>query len=566
MQKYTLFFLTLTILIFPSISIAKEHIIKFNSDITLNHDSSINIIETIKYDFSVQDKHGIYRTIPIKYKTDIGTNRSIKISDISVTDEMGKEYNFTKSKSGKNLKIKIGDANKTITGIHTYEISYTVLDAINYFNDYDEFYWNITGNDWNLPIDSITSMIHSSGIQKIECYKGIENSKETCDKKTFNKTYANFLDSNLSLNEGMTIVVGVSKGIIKEKNFIEKIWSFLLDNSFKLLLPIIVIIGLFTHWWRFGRDPKNNKSIIPMWEIPDNLRPGELGIIIDETFDSEDFSSIIIDLAVRGYITIKQINTKILFLKSSDYELTLLKNNSSIYSDNSLEQYEQDFLMAFFGNQKKVLISSKKQKFSREYKKLTSQVYKKITGNYFIKNPEKVASNYVIFGIIFIISLNIIGGMTDNFILILIGWIGGMFIIIGYGKLMIKRTKKGSDIKYQIEGLRMYLKTAEKRKLDLLNTPKKNAEHFEKMLPYAIALGVTKEWGEQFDDLIQKEPEWYNGGTNNFNAASFGSAMQGFSTSTSTGLSSTTSASSGGSGFSGGGSGGGFGGGGGGSW
>ncbi len=553
------------IIFLPYYSYAQERIIKFDVDITMNPNSNIDITETIKYDFSIQKKHGIYRTIPVKYKTDLGLRRNLKIKNISVVDEMGNSYNFKKINDGNNIKIRIGDADKTITGTHTYEISYTILGAINYFDNHDELYWNITGNNWDLPIDSVSAMIHSSGIEKIECYKGTENSKETCNKKFFNETYADFKDLDFSPNEGMTIVVGISKGIIQEMTTIEKILQFLLNNSLELLFPIVTIIALFTHWWKFGRDFKSDKSIVPTWEIPNNLRPGELGIIIDETFDSEDFSSIVIDLAVRGYITIKQINTSVLFLKSSDYELTLLKNNSDIYSDNSLEQYERDFLVAFFGSQKKVLISSKKQKFSKTYQKLTSQVYEKISGNYFTKNPKKVALKYGFYGIIFIVFISIIGSIFNNLILIITGWLGGTFIIIGYGKLMIRRTHKGTETRDQIEGLRMYLKTAEKRQLEFLNAPEKNAKHFEEMLPYAVALGVTKEWGEQFNDLIQKEPKWLNNGANDFNASTFGSAMYNFTKSSSSSLSSSKASSSG-SGFSGGSSGGGFGGGGGGSW
>ncbi len=566
MFKYKFLFLTTIFIffLFPLYSQAKEHIARFSENITLNSDSSIDILETIKYDFSIQQKHGIFRTIPIKYKTDIGLNKSIKISNISIKDEIGNSYNFEKTKSGNYLKLKIGDAQKTITGIHTYEIKYTVLGAINFFDTHDELYWNVTGNEWNVPIDAVNVMVHSKGIEKNQCYKGTLNSTETCDKLFSNNTYAEFKQNNLNKFEGVTIAIALDKGVLHEMSFIDKVLWFLKDNLFVIIFPLIIIFGLIVHWWRNGRDYKLNAPIVPQWEVPDNLRPAEIGIIIDENFDPQDLSSMIIDLAVRKYITIKQVKTGILFFKSADYELTLLIGNSSIYNDNSLCKYEQDFLIAFFGNEKKVLVSSKKQKFSKEYKKIASGIYKNISKKYFVKNPEKIYSKYTLFGILFIISLHTLGMIIGNLILVIIGWIGGIFIIIGYGKLMIKRTVLGVKTKRQIEGLRLYLKTAEKRQIEFLNAPQKNAKHFEKLLPYAVALGVVKEWSEQFEDLIQNNPEWFDNGTATFNAVSFGSAMQSFSTSAANTMSSQ--ASSGGSGFSGGGSGGGFGGGGGGSW
>ena len=91
-------------------------------DITINSDTTFNAVETIEYDFGTptEDRHGIYRYLPYKYKTDDGKTRLLKITDISVKNESGSTYNFTKSTSGNNLMLKIGDADKLVTGIKTY--------------------------------------------------------------------------------------------------------------------------------------------------------------------------------------------------------------------------------------------------------------------------------------------------------------------------------------------------------------------------------------------------------------------------------------------------------------
>ena len=143
---------------------------------------------------------------------------------------------------------------------------------------------------------------------------------------------------------------------------------------------------------------------------------------------------------------------------------------------------------------------------------------------------------------------------------------------------MPAKTRQGVLAYEHILGLKMYLSVAEKDRLDFHNSPKnltptvknmptKTAAHFENLLPYAMALGVHKEWSEQFKDIYQQSTNWYSDGTgSHFTSIALANNLIDFSASANTAIASTpSSASGGGSGFSGGG-GGGFGGGGGGSW
>lgn len=129
-------------------------------------------------------------------------------------------------------------------------------------------------------------------------------------------------------------------------------------------------------------------------------------------------------------------------------------------------------------------------------------------------------------------------------------------------------TKKGAELKENILGFKDFLSVTETDRLKFHNAPEKTPESFEKFLPYAMVLGVEKEWSKQFEGIYNQQPNWYEDSSGRmFNAMILSSIVSDFSSSATAAMSSQpSSAAGGGSGFSGGGGGGGFGGGGGGSW
>src|SRR3990167_4035047 len=159
MKKLFSLILFFLLSLFITSSVRAEEIKSFKSVININKDGTIDVQETIAYDFGTVDRHGIFRTIPY-----ITTNKAVKkfvlgFDDISVTDERGENYQYSQSKIGENFQLKIGDPDFTITGLHNYVISYRVSGALTYFSDHDELYWNITGNDWDVWINSAETEI-----------------------------------------------------------------------------------------------------------------------------------------------------------------------------------------------------------------------------------------------------------------------------------------------------------------------------------------------------------------------------------------------------------------------
>src|ERR1022692_2272943 len=170
------------ILAFAAPAVAKSwRISHFQDSITLNEDGSALVNETITLVF-VGEWHGIHRTIPIEYPGPNGTNYQLFIDVTSITDENGAKLKYDSSTSGayRDLKIYLPNA---VDATRTVEIVYRVRNGTRFFDGYDEFYWNVTGNDWPVPIDHAAAFVTlpetAAGGLRAQAFTGAYGSKES---------------------------------------------------------------------------------------------------------------------------------------------------------------------------------------------------------------------------------------------------------------------------------------------------------------------------------------------------------------------------------------------------
>lgn len=555
----------------PNVSLAQEQINSFDVKIKINADSSIRVTENIVYDFGTAQRHGIYRDIPYKYQTR-GGNFNLRLSDFTVTDQTGKPWQFSLSTQGQYKRVKIGDPNVLITGLHTYVIGYTVKRAINYFDDHDELYWNATGNAWLVPILKSKAQVElpqnvTTGNFQVACFAGVYDSTRTCAGIASTTASAIFSQNLLKPGEGLTVVVGFPKGLVTKPSAFKNSLETVKDNWY-LVIPFFTLIFLL-YWWRTrGKDPDTD-TVIAQYEPPDGLSPTEVGTILDEKADNQDISAELIQLAVDGKIKITRLEKKLLMFDWSDYQLDLLNADSNPYPD-----FRENLVHGLFeGNKTSVKLSEIKYKFYDDLALIKKKVYESVEGKgYFVKNPQKVRRNYRMLGLGLMLAGIIFGAWLGKLLLVLSLAVSGLLFII-FAPFMPVKTRKGARAKAHILGLKLYLSVVEQDRLKFFNAPEKSPQRFEKLLPYAIALKVEKEWAKQFEDIYTTQPSWYsdNSGTG-FNAVVLAGSLSHFSHSANATIAARPGSSSGGawgggSGFGGGGfSGGGFGGGGGGSW
>lgn len=571
LKTFLVFFVAVCFFLAPALVFAQDNysydwrVLEFRSEANVAKNSDVEITEKISVNFSY-DKHGIYRTIPFRYYDRYGLSRSIFLKVLSVENETGDNYNFETNYSGGEATIKIGDPEKTVVGNQTYVIKYRLSNVLNYFGDKAEFYFNVNGNDWQVPIDKISATLvlpNDSAISDKKFFLGRYGDDDASRVQVENESPLTISAKNLTAGEGLTYTVNWPEEITPKPKF-SRLALWWLYSNLIFLFPILLLVFLMFMLYRYGVDPKGRATIVPEFSPPTDLNLLEIGIMIDEKADNRDFTAIIIDLAVSGFLKIKEIEKKKLLSKSRDYELIKIKE----YSDS--DSSKKKIMSGIFTDKNSVLLSSitKEGKMSSVKSQVEKDAYSRLVKEkYFSRSPQLIKGIYYGVATLLIVLAFILPALLDRYFTFsatMISIAVSAVLLFIFAKYMPQRSRRGVLIKEQIEGFKLYLRTAEKYRMQFYE----KTNYFEKFLPYAIALGVADIWAKKFENIYKTQPEWYEGNFRTFSVYSFTNNLNNqFSSSVKSAFTSV-SASSGKSGFSSGGgfSGGGFGGGGGGSW
>ena len=556
----------------------------FQDTITINPDGTALVNETITLVF-VGEWHGIHRTIPIEYPGPNGTNYRLFVKVTGITDENGAKLKYDSSTSGayRDLKIYIPNA---INSTHTVEIAYRVRNGTRFFDSdsldsHDEFYWNVTGNDWPVPIDHAAATVHfpaeASGSLRAQAFTGVYGSTGRDATAKVEGSDVEFETLNpLPLRGGMTIDVYIPKGILREPGSLTKFFWFVGGNP-AVFLPLVTLAVMFTLWWFAGRDPDPGMSVAPMYEPPPGISPAEAGALLDDRIHPRDITSTIVDLAVRGFLKIEETDDKGLVFHHKDYIFHLLQKRQDW---RGLAPHERVMLENIFvGDVPDTRLSSLKNRFYTAIPVVRTDIMSalKQKGIYTL-DPES-ANGYSIgaaFCILVPFAILQFVGWADFFssipvfvvcllISAVIWWL--------FARVMTAKTIKGARIHIAVLGFQEFMNRVDSERLKVMPP-----DTFEKFLPYAMALGVEHHWAQAFAGIVKDPPSWYAGPAGAgygygmpFNPILFSSSMHGMATDmhqvfvSAPRAASTGSGWSGGGGFGGGGgfSGGGFGGGGG---
>jgi uncharacterized membrane protein len=546
----------------------------FQDTITIDQDGSALVTERISLVF-VGEWHGIHRTIPIEYPGPNGTNYELFLKINSVTDGQGGnlKYESSTSHGARDLKIYISDAVDTT---RTVEITYRVRNGTRFFKDYDEFYLNVTGNDWPVPIDHAEATVHfpqaAAGSLRAQAFTGVYGSSERNASAEVNGAETQFATTAaLPMRGGLTIDVYIPKDILKEPSALTKFWWFLGGNPI-LVLPLVTLAGMFALWWYKGRDPDAGMSVAPMYEPPFGISPAEAGTLLDDAIHPRDITSTVVDLAVRGYIKIEETAEKVLLFTHKDYIFHLLKPREQWGAD--LAPHERVMLENVFAGGDDTRLSSLKNRFYTAVPVIREDIMSALKGKgIYLLDPES-ANGYSVVGVIAILIPFAIfqymgwANFFNSVPLLVICLLISAVIWWLFARMMTAKTIKGAKTRIAVLGFQEFMNRVDGERLKLMPPTT-----FEKYLPYAMALGVEHHWAQAFAGIVKDPPRWYvgpGGYVGGFNPIFFSNSMHSMAGDMHQVFVSAPRASSGGSGFGGGGfgggggfSGGGFGGGGG---
>lgn len=545
------------------------YIKSFDTRIVVNKDSTLDITERIIADCgNATGKHGIFRILPEGVKIE-GKFVKMPVKLASITDQSGNEVEFSESKDWADHTVtwKIGDPDVTVQGENFYEIHYTVQDTIRFGDpSFDEFYWNLSGNFWELEIDSFhADIVFPSEINQdnstVDYYTGPLGSKSK-DQAIYRWTSPNVLSfdsvGRLEEGDGITASVTFPKNVIlpRKLGFWEKY-----GNYISMLAPLAAFfIGL--HYWRkYGKDPEVDKTVIAQYDVPGKLSPIEVGLLMDNgTFSNELVTAEIVNLAVKGLLEIKETNEKVLIFKMKDYELAKKSNPAA---EAQLNRAQKTIYNRLFDGRDKVELSSLKNSFYKVVETVEEQADRMMKKKQLLTaQGESYSTIFIVVGILLMVVF-FLGMVMSEWVTWQIGWsliMAGLVTFI-FGLVMPKRTLAGANLNWEVKGFKLFMETVDKHRAEFYE----KEFIFEKFLPYAIVFGITGLWIKKMKEIYGEEyfashsPVWYTGHVGSFDADSFSSAMSSLSSSVASNTSSPSG--SGGSGGSGGGGGGGGGGG-----
>ena len=293
-----------------------EQILSYDSDITVNADSTLRVRETIKvYAPGVSIRHGLYRDFPTRYRDRFGDRYTIHLEVVSLErDSQPEEYYLRKISNG--LRIYMGrNGERVAPGEHTYELTYAVDRALGFFNNHDELYWNVAGNGWMFPIAQTSATVHlPNGIVKEaiipDAYTGAQGSAETgYTAAVDDQSNVSFRTTRaLSPDEGLTIVVRWPNGFVHPPTDDQNYRYFLEDHQADLigLAGLVLLLIYCAAVWllagrRGARGPLGSRP-----ELPPGFSPAAVGYAWRRAFDQKTLVANLTDLAVKKHLAIRE--------------------------------------------------------------------------------------------------------------------------------------------------------------------------------------------------------------------------------------------------------------------
>ena len=526
-----------------------ERIRAFVEDVRVTPDRQVVVTESISYDFGSSNHHGIYRDIPTTYQR-YGGSYKLRFHVLNVLQDDA-FVEWQESDSSGMHRVKIGNPTEYISGTHNYAITYTSDRILQDFPAGTEFYWNVTGNEWGVPIDFATVTVHGPDVPTgTACFTGPSGSTESRCTVTSNGAETTLVSTlPLVAGEGLTVALRWTQSVfVALPWWTQGLW-FLQDN-WVLPMPVVVFVVMLVVWWMFGKEPKGRGTIIAQYEPPAGMTLLDMDALVSQVVQSRAILGTILDLARRGYLRLEW--SKVPWLGDT-FAFFWLRA-----ADDTMTPQEQTLFRSIFDDAVRdegVLLSSAARRIGLEQMSLHKTVLARLRDQgFFTKSPDVVRGVWsTVAGVIFVAGFLVSSGLLSLSLIL------SSIIVFGFGYQMPCMTRAGAERKEEVEGFKLFLTCTEKDRLDFANAPELRPETFERFLPAAVALGVEDKWTRRFDMIGLQQPSYVTmpvGMSWNMSSAhTFASSLRAIGSSYGSS-----------SGFSGGSSGGGGGGGGGGSW
>ena len=581
----------------PASAEAGDRITNFAIDYTIRPDGSVDVVESIAYQFASSGRHGIFRELITRQPFGDGSERDVRygISDIDVQSNDAPD-DVEKSKHSKGfrhewIELQIGDPDETISGDRaSYRISYRLTGALRTVNGVPELYWNATGLGWDAAIDRVEVRVAApEGVVAADCYQGAAGSTQTCQAEA-GREGATFTAAGLAARQGVTISATVPAGSVRnaEPDVVPAGTFAGQAHLGPATIGVSVLAVLLTAAGAIGMHRANRdrryagvppgviepsapvviddieRDAIPVRFNPPDLPPAVGGRLLSPGTVSRASAATLIELANHGVLTINatpQPGKE--FAKTDGLQRTAVLADLSKAPADYRRAFAQDLLEPGGEIVLDQPDTDQAQRFQKASSALSKAVGTQVESFRAQAGPPRsgllagLAALVVVIGLIIVISQTAPAGAIYLVPGVLV--VGGLLFVLARRSVGY-RTPQGRALTDQVVGFRRYIETAEAGQLRF----EEGQDIFSAYLPWAIMFDLADRWQAVCAELaaagrIPAAPIWYSGPAF-YDTYSAGSSF-GDSLNTSTTSNSSSSGSSGG-----GSSGGGGGGGGGGSW
>ena len=483
---------------------AQERILSYDSEIALNADGSLDVVEQIRVRAEGNEiRRGIYRDFPTRYRDRHGNRVVVDFDVVEVRRDGQPEPWFTERKNN-GVRVNTGnDAFLPVPGEFTFSIRYRTTRQLGFFADHDELYWNAIGTGWAFPIERGSADVRLPSPVPVEQmtaegYTGAQGARGAAFlAETVGPGVARWrLTAPLQSGEGFTLVLSYPKGVVAEPTPTQKLWWLFKDNRAGLiaLVGLALLLAYCVRRWRqVGRDPAPG-TVIARYEPPEGVSPAGLRFIERMGYDTRCFSADVLSLAVARNLRIER-------------DKGLLKDHWNLErtAGGGMTVAEQDALLSslFTKGDLLELDSDNASTLQKAIAAHTKALDKRFNGPMFKRNGKSVLVAFLI-ALVFGTAAFTFGAATGSGLLLALPSIVLMLAtVIVFAMLVRAPTPEGRRMLDDIEGLRRYLSVAEKQDLQRLQgpggpEPVLDAKRFEFLLPYAVALDVEDAWSKKF--------------------------------------------------------------------
>jgi len=536
---------------------------RFDTDVTVNTDGSLTVRETEVANFTGSFTF-LNRDLTSTKANFTGgrTYGRVRFKDIKVFDLQGQPASTVKIENirgGKRVHISFNATNQQ----RGWVIEYRMTGALIYGPDNNRLYFNTVSTERDVNIKSSRATVKlPTGVPmdkvKTVTYPNTSNPPATQTSGREGATLW-WQSTNIKPFTNVTIDVSFPRGFVQVP-ITYRSWFGAVIIALAAILAFGALGLMLLLWWRKGRDVAAPSLDVVRYEPPPDLRPMEAAFLMHEGTAASDISATIVDMAIRGKLVItEQEGGTILKHKEFGFE-----RKPSVLDD--LAPFEVAIMDGLFETSNSVTEDDLHEKFYTHISGIESNLKEQVLSKeLFDGDPGAVKGHYHVIGLVLLLLLIplflSVAWFDPGYVYAFVPGlaISGLSIMI-VGHFMSRRTAKGSEALSYLKGFAEYMRTAEREEMKLMT-----AENFQANLPYAMVLGVAKEWAGKFQDIFTEPPDWYR---SYYPGAVFSTVYLTDSLTTmqtsmaSTMTSSPSSSSGGGGGFGGGSSGGGFGGGG----